>query len=450
MTLRSRGKRRREMAVAEVKSLLSGRPVAIELCAGVGGMGLGLEQAGFNVALALELDAATARYASYNLPTTTVLGGESGDVRSFGAATLRAVAPDLGEVTLISGGTPCQGFSLAGKMEPNDPLNDLVLDFARIVLEIRPRAFLLENVPGITRGDGTQLVDAFNLLEREYRITDFAELFAYHYGVPQGRQRVVLIGIRRDFDILPSFPDPSHRLIGSPSKHISSELPVTARAQEVISDLPPVDEYPVLISGDRIPYDRRPKSTYERLMRGIFRDPQDLSVPIAWNRRECTNSRRTRHGKDVLRRFESVLPGEYDPVSGLRRLEPDGVAPTIRAGTTTDRGSRSAPRPIHYSQHRVLTTRECARFQSFPDWFLFHPVKWHGNRQVGNAVPPLFARALGRHILNLLRIDVPYMDFPTVERDDSLVVDDIATAAADKLRYVTARHENADLVDPGM
>jgi DNA (cytosine-5)-methyltransferase 1 len=441
MTLRSRGKRKREKALTEVKSLLAGRPVAIELCAGIGGMGLGLEQAGFNVALALELDEVTARYARYNLPATSVLSGTAGDVRNFGSSTLQAVAPDLGEVTLISGGTPCQGFSLAGKMEPDDPLNELVLDFARIVLEVRPRAFLLENVPGITRGDGTHLVDAFNLLGREYRITDFAELHAYNYGVPQGRQRVVLIGIRKDLDIVPSLPDATHRLMGS--NHGGAKLPVTPGAQEVISDLPAVDEYTVLISGDRLPYDRRPKSMYERLMRGTIRDPHDLSLSVSWNRDVCTNSRRTRHGKEVRQRFEAVLPGGYDPVSGLRRLEPDGVAPTIRAGTTTDRGSRSAPRPIHYTQHRVLTTRECARFQSFPDWFLFHPVKWHGNRQVGNAVPPVFARTLGRHVLNLLRIDVTPVEFPTVDRDDALVCDDIATAAADKLRYVASRHENA-------
>lgn len=442
MTLVSRSKPKRAVRLEEARELLAPRPVAIELCAGVGGMGLGLEQAGMNVALALELDEVTARYASYNLPATRVLGGVAGDIRRFSRDSLAAVAPNLGEITLISGGTPCQGFSVAGKMLPDDPLNELVLDFARIVLEIRPRAFVLENVPGIAHSDGTHLADALNRLEREYRTTDFAELWTYNYGVPQARQRVVIIGIRKDLDVVPSLPPATHRL--PETQHVAG-VPtlVTPRVHEVISDLPCVDDFPELISGDRVPYDRKPSSTFEQLMRGAVRDPQDISLPVKWDARTCTNSRRTRHGPGVRQRFEAIAPGGNDPVSGLRRLEPDGIATTIRAGTTTERGSRSAPRPIHYAQHRVLTTRECARFQSFPDWFLFHPVKWHGNRQVGNAVPPLFARAIGRHIIDLLGIGVQIAELPTIERDHTLVSDDIRTAAADRLAYVDARHGNA-------
>ncbi len=130
-----------------------------------------------------------------------------------------------------------------------------------------------------------------------------------------------------------------------------------------------------------------------------------------------------------LRRLEY---GIADEVSGLRRLDPAEPSTTIRAGTAADRGSRSAPRPVHPTQSRVLTTRECARIQSFPDWFVFHPVKWHGNRQVGNAVPPLLARAIGKHILRLLDESPSRIDAPAVMRDDTLIAADSGFGA--KLR----------------
>ena len=116
--------------------------------------------------------------------------------------------------------------------------------------------------------------------------------------------------------------------------------------------------------------------------------------------------------------------GETDPRSALRRLDPEQPGTTIRAGTTRDRGARSAPRPVHPHQARVLTTRECARLQSFPDWYMFHPVKWHGNRQVGNAVPPMLGRAVGAHILSLLGESIDPVIAPPICRDENLVRDD--------------------------
>jgi DNA (cytosine-5)-methyltransferase 1 len=204
---------------------------------------------------------------------------------------------------------------------------------------------------------------------------------------------------------------------------------LTPSVWDAISDIPSVEDYPELIDGDRIAYDKEPTSQYEKIMRGESRNAEDLSLPVVWNNTVCTNLRRTQHGENLLLRFSQLGFGQMDKTSGIRRLDPNDVSTTIRAGTTKERGSWSAPRPLHPFQNRVLTTRECARIQSFPDWFLFHPVKWHGNRQVGNAVPPLLAQAIGRHIIKLLGIKMFCELPPAIDRDESLVKTDIELAA---------------------
>lgn len=410
------------------------RPTVVELFTGVGGLGLGLEQAGFNVAVAVELEEIAGRYAQYNFPSAHVLyGGEMGDVRRFGRDRLLSVAPEIGqEIALVAGGPPCQGFSLAGKKDSEDPLNDLVLEFARIVGEVRPMAFLMENVPGITFGTSGHLGEAIRRLRKEYLVTDPTNLWACDFGVPQARERVFLVGIRKDLHVAPSLPEPTH------DRPISQQLslaprPVTPTVRKAISDLPHVDEYPELIDRDRIPYGCEPTSEFERTMRGQLQDRTDWSMVPEWDEKICTNLRRTQHGPGLTARFRELQFGQMDRMSGIRRLHPDEVATTIRAGTTKERGSWSAPRPLHPFQDRVLTTRECARLQSFPDWFFFHPVKWHGNRQVGNAVPPLLARAIGAHIFRLLRLPPPKAEPPRIQRLDELVMADIDGAATSGL-----------------
>src|SRR5690606_13015912 len=99
----------------------------------------------------------------------------------------------------------------------------------------------------------------------------------------------------------------------------------------------------------------------------------------------------TKHTDEVRERFRRLGPGETDSVSRCVRLNPDGLCPTLRAGTGPDRGSYQALRPVHPYSPRVITPREAARLQGFPDWFLFHPTKWHSFRQIGNSVSPLLA-----------------------------------------------------------
>src|SRR5262249_15802093 len=102
----------------------------------------------------------------------------------------------------------------------------------------------------------------------------------------------------------------------------------------------------------------------------------------------------TKHTAEVIRRFSQVKPGTMDKISKFPRLEWDSLCPTLRAGTAPDRGSYQAARPIHPDRDRVITPREGARLQGFPDWFLFHPTKWHSFQQIGNSVSPLVAESV--------------------------------------------------------
>lgn len=215
---------------------------------------------------------------------------------------------------------------------------------------------------------------------------------------------------------------------------------------EAISDLPNPEDFPELIDGDRVPYEKPPSSPYERIMRGLDIDLDDLSPRVDWDDRVCTNIRRTQHGKDLLERFSRLGFGEIDRMSGIRRLDPNDVSTTIRAGTTKDRGAWSAPRPLHPYQDRVLTTRECARLQSFPDWFVFHPAKWHGNRQVGNAVPPMLSRAIGKRILKLLGVERGLRITQSLPRDTTSVTGDVEKA---KMSGLSRRRVSQQVVHPG-
>ena len=402
------------------------RPRAVDLYSGVGGFALGLQQAGFNVTDAVEICDLTGRYAQYNLPAVSVsYGEEAGDVERL----LDGVRHDnrLGEthdVTLLVGGTPCQGFSEAGRRRPNDSRNRHVQVFMDIVAELSPTAFLLENVPGIMHC-GREILDvALGGVRKAYRMTEPTVLTATSFGVPQTRSRVFVLGIRRDQQVKPSFPTSTHHVGGRCPTGERSELPATPTVWDALEDVPvaiPPD------NGGRehlLTYQKPAGSEYAGMLRGTMVDEEDLSPLLAERGAYCTNSVPTRHGEIVRARFSQLEFGDVDSISGLQRLDPDGVSPTIRAGTDRTHGSRSAPRPIHPYDDRVLTTRECARLQSFPDWFLFHPTRWHGNQQVGNAVPPLMARALGKHVLSLLGYQIHHLPVTVLERDIDLIRND--------------------------
>jgi DNA (cytosine-5)-methyltransferase 1 len=409
------------------RDIRTNSPIAIDLFSGVGGLSLGLAQAGFDVAIKVEIEEIAGRYAQYNAPQSKVLYGEvQGDVRRFGKKAMEDLGFERKEIALVAGGPPCQGFSLAGKQRIDDPLNDLVLEFGRVVVELNPMAFLMENVPGITTSGSEKLRETLNLLGQKYQICGPTKLNAWDFGVPQTRQRVFLFGIRRDLKIVPSLPLATHSW--SEFQQLAF-LPATPNCWDAISDLPDVERYPFLVSSDRVAYDKAPLNDYQKVMRGLLVNGSDNLPLVEWDSTICTNCRLTQHGPDLLERLTALGHGKADKVSGIRRMVPTSLAPTIRAGTTKERGSWSAPRPLHPFSNRVLTTRECARIQTFPDWFVFHPAKWHGNRMVGNAVPPLFAKAIGAHILTTLGLERRGFDM-AIPRDQSLISLDIEKAAA--------------------
>lgn len=398
------------------------RPLAIDLFAGAGGLSLGLEQAGFDVVAAVEYDPVHAATHQFNFPMTDVL---CRDIAALAADELLAAAERGrsrhghggawdGEIDLLAGGPPCQGFSLIGYRFVDDPRNQLVFHFFRLVRELRPRFFVFENVPGMKVGGHSSILEALiHEFEAEgYRVAQpVRTLNAADYGVPQERHRIFVFGARADVD-LPSYPSESVNPVGKPLRMdpLSGEpLPIGPTVWDAIGDLPNLDEFPELENSDEAELDpdqvgemNERASAYARRLSGLEHDPEDLSHPRSWSRHVLTSSMRTRHTELSISRFSSTAQGDVEPVSRFLRLHPGGLCNTLRAGTGSERGAYTSPRPIHPFHPRVISVREAARLHSFPDWFRLHRTKWHGFRQVGNAVAPLVGRVAGAAVRQAL------------------------------------------------
>jgi len=363
------------------------RPNAIDLFCGAGGMSLGFEQAGFEIVAAVDRDPIHAATHAANFPHCATL---CEDVRGLSADDLRAAARlDAGTVDVLLGGPPCGGFSLIGKRRRDDPRNDLIFEFARLVAEMMPRYFVVENVPGILCGESKDLVQRCLAEMRAvgYGIAEpVRALGASDFGVPQRRARVFLLGHRSDVPE-PRYPDPR-------SDDALSGGPPRPTVWDAIGDLSGLHDVPETLTADVYEGELGPPSDYAKVLRGLVRDPDDRSGRTPAPSDGLTGCARSAHSVQVMRRYATTEPGAREPVSRFVRLSKDGLSPTLRAGTDRQRGSFTAPRPIHPVYPHCITVREAARLHSFPDWFRFHPTKWHGFRQIGNSVPPLLARAV--------------------------------------------------------
>ncbi len=377
--------------MAEGKRSSRGRPIAIDLFCGAGGMAVGFEQAGFDVALAVDMDGHHAATHARNFPYGTTLCKSIVDLT---IEDIRAAVGKDTEVDLIFGGPPCQGFSHMGLRDSQDPRNTLVDQFVRIVTEVRPRAFVMENVPGMLAG-GTAVV-----LERAisgfetagYRVVKpIRVLDASEFGVPQKRRRLFVLGIRSDVEGELRYP--TEPCSGQPNR---------PTVWEAISDLPCIEKYDSLWTEDEIRYDKRPKSAYAKVARGTESDPSDFSRPRNWPSEFCSGSLRIKHAAKSVELYAATPQGQMVPGHKLPKLATDGICPTLRAGSDSTHGSHTAPRPIHPRLPRCITAREAARLHGFPDWFWFFPSKWHAYRQIGNAVCPPVTRAIGNQILKAL------------------------------------------------
>lgn len=374
------------------------RPLAVDLFAGAGGLSLGFEQAGFDVVAAVELDPIHCAVHKYNFPTCAVLPrsvmGLSGR-EILDAADIRDRSIDC-----VFGGPPCQGFSLIGHRVLDDPRNRLVLEFVRIVKELDARTFVFENVKGLTIGRHRsflrELTDAFQsagyVVNLPWSVLDAAD-----HGVPQKRERLILLGAKEGVG-LPEYP--------SALSEQNGNRPSRVTCSDALSDLPDADEFAGLESNDAVRILKwGVPSVYASEMRCLSNDAWHHGYMREWNPAFLTSSWRTEHSSISRRRFAETSPGAVEPISRFFRLQADGLSNTLRAGTDGARGAFTSPRPIHYRHARCVTVREMARLHGFPDWFRFHATKWHGARQVGNAVPPPLARTIGRSVLKALKVE---------------------------------------------
>lgn len=380
------------------------RPLGIDLFAGAGGLSLGFEQAGFDVAAAIEVDPVHCAVHKFNFPRTATIPRP---IETLSGADILEAA-DIGglRVDCVFGGAPCQGFSLIGHRALDDPRNGLVRDFVRIITEIEPRTFVFENVKGLTVGRHREFLD--ELIE-EFSRTGYVVrvpwrvLNAGHFGTPQSRERLILLGARKR-DALPEYPAATTE-IASPQQRIVG-LPEGPTCSDALRDLPDVDGIDELRRSDATDtavYGE--PSAYAAQLRCLSDDAWHYGyMRRDWDPSALTSSARTEHTAISRRRFGETAPGTVEPISRFFKLPELGVSNTLRAGTDGARGAFTSPRPIHYRYDRCVTVREMARLHGFPDWFRFNVTKWHGGRQIGNSVPPPLARAIATEVIRVLGV----------------------------------------------
>jgi DNA (cytosine-5)-methyltransferase 1 len=363
------------------------RPIAIDLFAGAGGLSLGFEQAGFDIVAAVDIDPIHCAAHKFNFPNCATVCKSV--IETTGEELRRRSGIGRRDLDVVIGGAPCQGFSLIGKRALDDSRNQLVYHYVRLVMELKPKYFVFENVKGLTIGKHRrflqEIIDAFR--DGGYDVkADYKVLNAADYGVPQDRRRLFLMGARAGL-ALPSYPEPAgYTTVG-----------------EAIGDIPDAETFPELWERDWTRAKFGKPSTYAAYLRGKKDDPNDFGYRRRFDSTLLTGSLLTEHTPLSRKRFAATTPDDVEPISRFKKLALDGICNTLRAGTASDRGAFTSPRPIHPVKPRVITVREAARLHSYPDWFRFHATKWHGFRQIGNSVPPLLARAVGGQIMKALR-----------------------------------------------
>lgn len=379
------------------------RPIAIDLFAGAGGMSLGFEQAGFDVVAAVEIDPVHCAVHKYNFPNCVMIP------ISVAELTAREIRKRAGigrkKVQCVFGGPPCQGFSLIGHRTLEDPRNKLVLEFVRVVSELDAETFVFENVKGLTVGRHKafleELVSAFDAVGYEVRLP-WRVLDAAYFGVPQHRERLILLGAKKGRK-LPEYP--ALKFNPADAKKTFPKLPRGPTCGDALRDLPNADQFDRLIDSDATANIRYGSpSQYALELRCQGKATWHFGHRRKWDPNELTSSARTSHSAISQRRFGETSEGEVEPISRFFKLSRTGLSNTLRAGTDGARGAFTSPRPIHYSHSRCVTVREMARLHGFPDWFRLHSTKWHGARQIGNAVPPPLAKSIAESIVSALEL----------------------------------------------
>jgi len=377
----------------------------IDLFAGAGGLSEGLREAGFSGLYANEIQRRYSETYAVNHPDTVI---DQRDIRKVDAKSVRKqLGLRRGKLDLIAGGPPCQGFSINAPIRSNDDeRNNLFREFLRFVDELYPRAVLIENVPGLVSFEGGLTLQAIlTTLEKHGYQSDVRILYAPHYGVPQTRWRTIIIGLRDGLSVDNAFPEPVYDApirVNFTSRFEGRNivaLPRNVELPKFISVKDAIDDLPVLKNGgagtEIKKYRTEPKNNFQRAMR------------LGSNR--VVNHEAARLSKINMERLAHIPPGgnwtdiptkllpkgmqrahRSDHTKRYGRVDPNGLASTILTKCDPHWGAY-----FHYNQDRTFTVREAARIQTFPDTFHFVGSRVEQYEQVGNAVPPLLAAAIG-------------------------------------------------------
>lgn len=357
----------------------------IDLFAGAGGFSLGAARAGMQVVSSVEIDPFANETHGRNFPSTKHLGDNIGTLS--GGDLLSKSGLQLGELDGLIGGPPCQGFSSIGRRDPADARNSLFSHFTRLVAETQPRFFVAENVPGILQDRNKEiLAAALALLPAHYVLLPSTKVCAVTLGAPTTRTRVFFVGFdpTRCTELSTSIfdPLPSQQLTTVKSALAGLPVRIDPGWQSEEDSWQPVAQLSPSFFNTRAQA-HIPAGVGDQFAIDAFKESKYTSGCFG-----------TVHRPEIAQRYRDLKPKEQDPISKSTRLDLDGFCPTLRAGTGRDKGSYQAVRPIHPTQARVITPREAARLQGFPDWFLLHPTKWHSFRQLGNSVSPIVAERI--------------------------------------------------------
>lgn len=369
-----------------VRLQLNAQPKVIDLYAGAGGLSLGAMRAGFTVSAAVEFDKFAIDSHTNNFPYVTHLDNDI--AKLSGSELLMRAGLKKGELDGLIGGPPCQGFSTMGKRQLDDSRNDLFGHFMRLVDETRPAFFLAENVPGILNEKYDDIRKAaLARLPKRYVTLDPITVKANRYGAPTTRTRIFFFGY-----------DPSKMADMTVSDFEPSDDVELTLVREALHGLPKdiLADWKVDISKGWRHTNIAKESTFlNKVSNSIpIGVGNSSALEIYLEKRIVSGCIGTIHSPEVEKRYAELSYGEQDAISKSTKLNPAGFCPTLRAGTGSDKGSFQAVRPIHYLRPRVITPREAARLQGFPDWFLLHRTKWHSFRQIGNSVSPIVAEAI--------------------------------------------------------
>lgn len=347
------------------------------------GLGTGFSKAGFNIVSANDVWEPAARTYMANHPNTKFIIKDIAQIN--GNTLLDGTGYKKEDIDVIIGGPPCQGFSTLGKRFIDDPRNKLFKEYVRIVNDIKPKFFVMENVAGIlSMQDGKVLENILSSFKEIGYVVEKRLLNAAEYGVPQTRERTIFIGTRLNIEI--KYPKKTFSLTGD------NGLPMAITFKEAVGDLP-LSETEEITN-----YITEPQNSYQRLIRGSSQKITNHKPPIH-NEKAKKMMSLIPEGSSA---WEVDMPEELKPTSGFgntyARLNSNQPGMTI----TRNFSCISSSRCIHPFVNRGLTAREAARIQSYPDDYEFYGSKTDIQIEIGNSVPPLLAEEIGKTVKNML------------------------------------------------